>query len=169
MACGDTLRSSVHRLPRADLREEEHRRKVICYLNLSHKKIVTFEKKILFMELHILLPDENSAKAAIHLKDFIDSSYINGVEKTEVNRLSPVAGEMSAGNLLGSITMIIQAAQKPLVELIKCLQKYVDIYTTTVTIPTEHGPIKLKHGRSMSAKELEELVVAIQKNSTNKT
>jgi hypothetical protein len=114
------------------------------------------------MELTILLPDQ-SARAAIHLKEFLDSEYIDGLDKTEVNRTAGARGEMGGEELLGSITAVIHALQKPLVELVKALQKYVDTFLVTIVIPTPHGEVKLKKGGRMSAKELENLITSIQK------
>jgi hypothetical protein len=119
------------------------------------------------MELHILLQGENAVNAAIRLKEFIESSYIDGLERAKVDRNVLKPGEMGAGDLLGSITAIIEAAEKPLVELVKCLQKFVDQYTTMIIVPTKNGDIKLKKGRSMSAKELQDLVIAIQNHNNN--
>ncbi len=119
------------------------------------------------MELQIVVSKESSVQGAINLKRFIDSASIDGLEKSEVDRSFSNQGEMGTGNLLGSITTLIQAAEKPLVELIKCLQKYVDNYRTTVIIPTTNGNIELKHGRGMTPEQLQELVVAIQKNNNN--
>lgn len=118
------------------------------------------------MELQILLSEENSKQGVINLKNFIDKASIDGVEETHVERSLHTKGQMGAGNILNSITTIIEAAEKPLVELIKCLQKFVDNYRTEITIPTKNGEkIVLSHGRSMKAEELRELVVAIQKSS----
>jgi len=72
---------------------------------------------------------------------------------------------MGTGDILNSITTIIEAAERPLVELIKCLQKFVDNYRTEITIPTKEGnKIVLSHGRSMKPEQLRELVTAIQQN-----
>ena len=118
------------------------------------------------MELQILLSEENAKHGIINLKNFIDKASIDGVSETEIEREPDEDGEMGVGDLLGSIKTIIEAAEKPLIELIRCLQKYVNNYRTQITIPTKNGKhIVLTHGRSMDAKELQELVVAIQKSS----
>lgn len=118
------------------------------------------------MELQILLREENSKQGIINLKNYIDKASIEGLEETEIERAPHGEGEMGLGDLLGSIKTIIEAAQQPLVELIKCLQKYVDNYRTEIVIPITNGEeIRLIQGRSMKANELKELVVAIQKSS----
>lgn len=118
------------------------------------------------MELKILLPVDSSKEGVIHLKDFIDDACIQGIEKTEVERAPHDEGQMGAGILLNSIATLITAATEPLVELVKCLQKYAENYRTVITIPTKNGNIILEHGRSMKAEQLRDLVVAIQNNNT---
>ncbi|KAA9034552.1 hypothetical protein FW778_22205 [Ginsengibacter hankyongi] len=117
------------------------------------------------MRIQILLPEENSKEGIINLKNFIDRASIEGIDSAEINRSEHTDGQMGAGDILNSITTIIQAAEKPLVELVKCLQKFVDNYRTKITIPTEKGDIIISHGRSMKAEQLQELVVAIQKSN----
>ena len=118
------------------------------------------------MKIDIFLPEATSKEGILVLKDYIDKASINGLEAVTVERAVVQPGEMGAGGILNAVKAVIHAAEKPLVELVKCLQKYVDNYRTTVTIPTKNGNIELKHGRSMSATELKELVTAIQENNT---
>lgn len=117
------------------------------------------------MEIKILLPQEQSKHGAINLKKFIDQASIEGLESTEIERAAHGNGQMGLGDLLNSVKTIIEAATEPLVELVKCLQKYADNYRTVITIPTKSGNIELKHGRSMKPEELKELVTAIQQNN----
>jgi hypothetical protein len=117
------------------------------------------------MEIKILLPQEQSKQGVIHLKNFIDRAAIAGIEGTEIERVAHGHDQMGAGDLLNSVKTIIEAASEPLVALVTCLQKYVDNYRTVITIPTKNGNIELRHGRSMKAEELKELVTAIQQNN----
>jgi hypothetical protein len=117
------------------------------------------------MEIKILLPQEQSKQGIIHLKNFIDRESIEGIAGTEIERVEHLPGQMGAGDLLSSIRTTIEAASEPLVQLVKCLQKYVDNYRTVITIPTKNGDIELRHGRSMKPEELKELVTAIQQNN----
>lgn len=48
--------------------------------------------------------------------------------------------------------MIIEAAEKPLVELVKCLQRLVDNYRIKISIPSKNGSIEIVHGRSLKMK-----------------
>jgi hypothetical protein len=86
------------------------------------------------------------------------------LEAVEIERAPHGDGQMGAGDLLNSIQVLITAASEPLVELVKCLQKYADNYRTRITIPTKNGDIILEHGRSMKVEQLQSLIVAIQKN-----
>lgn len=117
------------------------------------------------MEIKILLPPEQSKLGVINLKDFIDKAAIDGVESSEIERAALLNGQMGVGDLLNSVKTIVEAATGPLVELVKCLQKYADNYRTVITIPTKNGNIVLNHGRSMTPEELKNLVTAIQQNN----
>ena len=114
------------------------------------------------MEITILLPKDSSKEGIIQLKEFIDRASIPGINKTEIQRAPVVEGQMGIGDILNSIRAIIGAATDPLVELVKCLQKYADNYRTEITIPTSNGNIIISHGRSMKTEQLKKLVVAIQ-------
>ncbi len=116
------------------------------------------------MEIKILLPDDSPKQGIINLKNFIDRAGIPGVEQTEIERGPHGEGQMGAGILLNSLATIISAATDPLIELVKCLQKYVENYRTKITIPTKDGNIVLEHGRDMKSEQLQALVVAIQSN-----
>jgi hypothetical protein len=118
------------------------------------------------MEIKILLPKGNSKQGVINLKNYIDRASIEGVVQSEVERASHYNGEMGAGAILGSISTVVEAAHKPLTELVKCLQKYVDNYRTEITIPTKNGNIVLSVGRSMKADKLKELVVSILESNS---
>lgn len=118
------------------------------------------------MELLISLPEEESKQGVINLKSFIDKASIEGLESAQIGRKVHANDQMGAGDILNSVKLIIEAATDPLVELVKCLQKYVDNYRTIITIPTKDGNVELKHGRSMKPEELKELVTAIQKNNS---
>ena len=114
------------------------------------------------MELSIVLQQEEYKKGVIHLKQDLDKAAIDGLSGVEIDRATLKGNEQGAGDILSSIKVVIQAAQKPLVELIKCLQKHVDNYRTRITIPRQNGKdIVIEHGRSMRPEELRELVVSI--------
>ena len=117
------------------------------------------------MELKIQLSEDVSGQGVIMLKRYIEKADITGLQQAEIEQTAGGAGQMGAGELLNSICAMISAATEPLVELVKCLQKYVDNYRTRVTIHTQNGEVVLEHGRSMKPEELQALVVAIQKNN----
>ena len=118
------------------------------------------------MELKIILEQDNYRKGIIHLKEQLDKDGIDGMVSTEVDRATVSKNEMGAGDIINSITSVIHAAEKPLVELVRCLQKFVDNYRTKIRIPRKNGKdIILEHGRSMTADQLKEIVVAILQNN----
>ncbi|MEO6000937.1 MAG: hypothetical protein ABIN89_29090 [Chitinophagaceae bacterium] len=118
------------------------------------------------MEIKIQLPEDVTGQGVLTLKRYIDKSGITGLQQAEIEQTAGAAGQMGVGALLNSISTIVTAATEPLVELVKCLQKYVDNYRTRITIHTSNGEVVLEHGRSMKPDELQSLVAAIQKNNS---
>jgi len=114
------------------------------------------------MEVKIVLSDDGPKQGIIHLKKFIDVAGIAEVESTEIERAPHRDGQMGMGMLLNSISTVMPAASSPLVELVKCMEKYTENYRTKITISTECGNIVLEHGRSVKPDQLKELVAAIQ-------
>jgi hypothetical protein len=113
------------------------------------------------MKLSILILDGQTKDLIIMLKKYVDKSSIDGITQNDIDTVKNMEGEMGASDILNSITMIIEAAEKPLVELVKCLQRFVDNYRTKISIPSKNGPIEIIHGRSMKPEELKEVIVAI--------
>jgi hypothetical protein len=112
-----------------------------------------------------IIPENGQSKESLeNLLKFINKSGIEGLDGAEVDRGAAKPGEMGAEGILGSISAIIHAAEKPLVELVKCLQKYVDNYRTKIVIPTKKGDITISHGKSMTATELKELITSIKES-----
>ncbi|THH34336.1 hypothetical protein [Neolewinella litorea] len=120
--------------------------------------------KFITMELKIVLPAEKSKQSIVNLKNYMDKVSIDGVYSIEIDRAEHFSGQLGYGNILNSITTVVEAATEPLVELVKCLEKYVSNYRTVITISTKHGKVEIKHGRSMSPDELKEVVSSIQQN-----
>jgi hypothetical protein len=119
------------------------------------------------MELKIVLEQVDYKKGILHLKEQLDKDAIPGVHKIEVDRIRSGDNEMGAGEILNSVTGMIHALEKPLVELVKCLQKYVDNYRTRIRIPQKNGQdIVLEHGRSMTPEQLKDIVTAILQNNS---
>lgn len=114
------------------------------------------------MELLITIAN-GQAQDLIHLNSFILARSPEGLDNSEIINKPQDAGAMGIGVFLG-IKAIIQSASKPLVELIKCLQKYVDNYRTEIKIKANGKDIVIKKGRSMSAEELTNLVTEILKS-----
>jgi|GEM_PF-6013396 len=110
------------------------------------------------MKVLVSLSEEKSIQDLSHLNSYISSRGIEGLEENYMIETEKKEGEMGVGNFLGSISTIIEAAEKPLVELVKCLQIYVSNYRTVITIPTKHGDIKIDGGRKYSAQDIKEIV-----------
>jgi hypothetical protein len=117
------------------------------------------------MKLDILLEGENK-QGIIQLKNYLENAGIEGLENTEINRAVHGDGQMGAGDILSSICAIITAAEKPLVELVVCLQKFVDNFRTNIKISDgKGGTIEINHGRSMKPDQVKELIKSIQQNT----
>ena len=86
--------------------------------------------------------------------------------KAEGGKVFAFHGQMGAGIIISSIVTLIEAAEKPLIELVKCLQSYVDNFRTTIKVPDgKGGYIEISHGRSMKPEQLKDLITAIQPKS----
>lgn len=110
------------------------------------------------MELSLTVNAPNAQNQVGYLKNFIDKEGIDGVEKSEVETGGHVAGTQGL-DVLNSIKVIIEAAEKPLVELVDCIQKYVENYRSDVTISNSKGAsLKINMGRSMDKETLKLIV-----------
>lgn len=113
------------------------------------------------MELLISIDNNKSVQPLDLLNQNIKRAAIDGVISSISNQQTGKQGEMGVA-LLSSITAIVHAAREPLIALIKCLQQHIDNYRTSFTVTTKKGKqIKIEHGRSMSAEELERIIKAL--------
>jgi hypothetical protein len=113
------------------------------------------------MNVQIALADAPSPESTANLKSFIDQHGITGLT-TDIERKPAPEGAMGVGDLLLAVKAIIEAAQAPLTELVKCLQKYVENYRTSITIKTPNGEVKIDRGRNTSAEDVEKIIAAIK-------
>lgn len=110
------------------------------------------------MELSIAVNSAKPEKEITYLKNFIDKENIEGVEKSEIEHGEHVAGTQGM-DILNSIKVIVEAAEKPLVELVTCIQKYVENYRSDVTISNAKGAsLKINMGRSMDKDTLKVVI-----------
>lgn len=109
------------------------------------------------MEIRIYNQD-SSTRALEHFCDYLNRNLPDGVSSPLVEKSVPAEGEMGSG-ILGSVKLILDSINKPLVELVICLRKYVETYKTTLTIPTPNGLIEIKVNKGMTAAEIESLIV----------
>jgi hypothetical protein len=113
------------------------------------------------MNVQITLSDAASPESTANLKSFIDHQGIPGIA-TDIERKAVPEGAMGVGDLLLAVKAIIEAAQAPLTELVKCLQKYVENYRTSITIETPNGKVQIDRGRNTSAADVEKIIAAIK-------
>jgi hypothetical protein len=119
------------------------------------------------MKIRIAVPEDLSKKNLLHLKSFLERADIEGLDKIDIERKDIRPGQMGFGEVMNSLELIIHAAEKPLVELVGCLKKYVELYQTTIVFDTEDGKVEIKHGRSMKPDQLEAIIKAMVKKKTS--
>lgn len=110
------------------------------------------------MELSIAINSSKPERELFTLKNFIDKQDIEGVKKSEIEESKHIPGTQGL-DILNSIKVIIEAAEKPLVELIDCIQKYVDSYHSKVTIKNSKGAtLDIDMGRGIDKDTLKVIV-----------
>jgi len=120
------------------------------------------------MELIIALPDSSPKQQIILLKNHIDRTIIDGITGTEIERATYIDGQLGIGDLLNSISAVIQAAEQPLLQLVVCLQKFVDNYRTEITITNGSGKsLNIKSGKKIDQDAMKSIVNDYLQNSAN--
>ncbi|HYV91806.1 MAG TPA: hypothetical protein VE978_08485 [Chitinophagales bacterium] len=110
------------------------------------------------MELSIVLNVSQPEKEITYLKNFIDKQGIEGLNQSEIEKGTHQPGTQGV-DILNSIRVIIEAAEKPLVELVACIQKYVDTYRSDVTLTNSKGAsLKINMGRSIDKETLKVII-----------
>lgn len=110
------------------------------------------------MELLIALDSAKPENELKTLKNFIDKQDIDGISKSEIEKGEHEQGTQGI-DIINSIRIIIEAAEKPLVELIDCLQKYVDGYHSKVTIKNSKGAtLDIEMGRGIDKETLKIII-----------
>jgi len=95
----------------------------------------------------------------LEFQNFIKAENIEGVQNIEIVQKDAKEGEMSIGEVIASISILLTALSSPLTELVKCIQTYITTFKTDIEIETESGK-KIR----ISAKEKpEELIKLMQK------
>lgn len=111
------------------------------------------------MELSLTIDSPNPQNQIPYLKNFIDKQGIDGVQKSEIGTGEHVAGTQGGLDILNSVKVLIEAAEKPLVELVTCLQKYVDNYRSDIMISNSKGAsLKINMGRSIDKDTLKVII-----------
>ena len=110
------------------------------------------------MELTLIVNSDRPQTEISSLKNFIDRNDIEGLSKNEIEKSVHIPGTQGV-DVLNSIKLIIEAAEKPLVELIDCLQKYVDGFRSKVTLKNSTGAtLEIDMGRGIDKKSLKAIV-----------
>jgi hypothetical protein len=118
------------------------------------------------MELTLIVDSGHYQPAVASLKDFIDRSDIDGISSNKINQGGHIPGTQGI-DVLNSIKLIIDAAERPLVELIDCLQKYVEGYRSKVTLKNSNGAsIDIVMGRGIDKSTLKVIVQMFLTKST---
>jgi len=134
-----------------------HQRPISYFEGLSRIFISLLSENVR-MELTLIVDLNKTHAEIVSLKNFIDHNDIEGITKSEIQK-----GEHEPGtqgfDVLNSIKLIIEAAEKPLVELIDCLQKYVDGYHSKVTLKNSTGAsLEIDMGRGIDKETLKVVV-----------
>lgn len=110
------------------------------------------------MELFIAIESAKPEREIATLKNFIDKQGIEGLTQSGIEKGEHVEGTQGV-DILNSIKVIIEAAERPLVELIDCLQKYVDGYRSKVVIKNSKGAtLDVDMGRGIDKETIKMIV-----------
>lgn len=110
------------------------------------------------MELSVIVDSPRPEVEIGALKNFIDKNDIEGISKSEIEKGAHIPGTQGL-DVLNSIKLIVEAAEKPLVELIDCLQKYVDGFHSKVTLKNSTGAsLEIEMGRGIDKETLKVIV-----------
>ncbi|TDX01415.1 hypothetical protein [Dinghuibacter silviterrae] len=107
------------------------------------------------MELSVTLNGNNHPNELLTLKTFIKRAGIEGLEGVDLARgVGP----------LDALKANLKKAEKPLFELVKCLQKYADNYRTRVVVKTPGGKdYTLENGKDLRPDQIQAVVDGLLK------
>ncbi|EOR94358.1 hypothetical protein ADIARSV_2440 [Arcticibacter svalbardensis MN12-7] len=115
-----------------------------------------------YLKLQIALSDESPGRL-IELQRYINKQKIEGVVYAEMLQPTVKTGQMGIGINMNSIAATINVLEGSILELLNCLQKYVDNYTTNITVTTKEGiVIEITHGRSLKPEQLSSILKALK-------
>lgn len=88
------------------------------------------------------------------------------MKKVKIEQGQHISGTQGM-DILNSVKVIIEAAEKPLIELIDCIQKYVDSYHSNVTLKNSEGAsLDIDMGRGIDKDTLKVIVQMFLTQST---
>ena len=119
------------------------------------------------ISLKVAFLGDNPEKQAIFFTQYIAKKSITALEKIEPQRSEYKDGQMGLGTVLGSVAILIKAANEPLVELVKALRDYVSSLRSEVEIHTEDGRVfKISTATPQKTGELVKLILDNSKSNS---
>lgn len=109
------------------------------------------------MKYLIKIQEENNSKLTKDFKKYIERQEIKGISDLTQLREAPKKGEMSTGKLLNVFSVVLEKLNNPLIELIKCLSSYANLFKTSFVFEKSNGE-KLVIDGKLSEKALLKLV-----------
>jgi hypothetical protein len=107
------------------------------------------------MELSVTLNGNNHPNELLTLKTFIKRAGIDGLEDVDLAR---------GTGPLDALRTSLKKAEKPLADLVRCLQKYADNYRTRVVVKAAGGKdYTLENGKGLRLDQLNEMVESLLK------
>ncbi len=91
------------------------------------------------MKYLIALQDKNNAKITNDFKKYIERQPIQGISEFSQVRSESKDGEMSTGKLLNVFSIVLEKLNNPLVEVIKCISNYANLFKTSFTFEKPDG------------------------------
>ncbi|QHT68689.1 hypothetical protein GXP67_19590 [Rhodocytophaga rosea] len=114
--------------------------------------------------LDITFQSDNAEIQAKQFKHYIEKQWIPDLEKIEVNRSEYKDGQMGVGEILGSVGVLIKAANEPLTELAKALRDYVKNKRTVATLKVGDKTMEIS-GEGQKVEEIVKLFLSSPEGS----
>lgn len=110
------------------------------------------------LQLDIEIIDENASELVISLKEYLEDE-IPEIESIKVHRKTSQTGSMSGGELSNILGAIIKEAVKPLTELVKCIQIWIQAQNTEIRIKKGKNEIVINTNNTKKAEDLVKLLL----------
>lgn len=107
----------------------------------------------------IVIEDENMESLAVALKEHLSASHVPGIEYIDFKKVDSIKGQMGVGEILGSLSVVIKAANEPLTELAKSLRDFVQSFRTNVEIRKGDQVVKISSSHPQKIEELVKILM----------